>query len=1016
MAEKQNNGKTYWKSFGELAKDPAVMEQLSNEFPADYDVPSGNISAMTRRTFMGLLAASTALVATGCRKPEQEIVPYVKKPEYITPGIANTFTTAFTRQNFAAGLLVTAREGRPIKIEGNDLCSISGGKSTHLAQASLLSLYDPDRVLRPTVHDSDSTPLNAYRRIADALHEVAEQGRSIRIMVDEHASPSLHALYSDLARMLPDTRVVTWPALTSYGAAEANHRLLGIDAVLVPDLSKAKVVLGVDSDFLGTDSESLYHIRKFSQSRKPERILPEMSRYYAVESAMTVSGSNADQHIRIHPAEINEFLRALLHEMVVVRGKGGLDAAAVSALSDAGNPQFKEIGAIADDLLGGAGVVMIGRHLPAETHALGVMCNQVIGAIGEDRIIDPRHALPYSNDKSAGIDQLRRELEGGKVGALIFGDVNPAYSMPGDLFRKLTSRVMHRFSLSLYADETSKYCSIFIPVNHYLEAWGDVAMLDGSQAVAQPLIAPLNEAQPSLADALMGIARAYDEQNFSETKTFYDYVRSRWQEELFPGSGAASFTAFWNNALRKGTVNLKPAPATASLRQDETVKMLKSTASAPAKAMMLGVLPSHSLDDGRYANLGWLMELPDPVTKVTWDNCAVMSRATAEKLGVTNEDVVELRTASGSVRLPVFRQPGMADDLIIASTGFGRSEGGRVLADKGVNVFPLASSATQVLGYMPVQVKATGDQYPIATTQDHHSLSGDEFFGIDRKDIVKQGSLAEFVANPAALYANDVPVYGAENATDRPISIMPAHEYNGKHRWGMTIDTTACVGCNACVTACVAENNIPMVGKEEVMNGREMFWLRIDRYYSGDEDNPDTTLQPMLCQHCEKAPCENVCPVAATTHNDEGLNQMTYNRCVGTRYCSNNCPYKVRRFNFLNYHDDDRDPLSLVFNPDVTVRMRGVMEKCTFCVQRINTAKYAAKNEGRDLLRDGEVVTACQQSCPADAIVFGNINDPESAVSRSRETERGYHVLQSLNIIPSITYKAKIRNTNGGAA
>ncbi|MDT8324319.1 MAG: TAT-variant-translocated molybdopterin oxidoreductase, partial [Bacteroidota bacterium] len=1015
-AETDTNGKTYWKSFGELGRDPALMEQMQNEFPADYDVPNGKAGGITRRTFMGLLAASAALAATGCRRPEQEIVPYVKKPEYLTPGVANFFASAFSRQNFAAGILVTSREGRPIKIEGNDLCPVSGGKSTHLAQASLLSLYDPDRMLRPTVNNSDSTPLNAMRRIADAIREVTAQGRKVRIMVDEHASPSLRKLYDELARVLPDTRVVTWPALAAYGAAQANRELLGVDAVIVPDLSKAKVILGVDADFLGSDNESLYHIRQFARGRKPERDDAAMNRYYAVESMMTTSGSNADRRIRIKPGEINEFLRALLHEVAVVRGRGGLDAALLTGLRDAGNAQFTEITAIADDLLAHASVVMIGRHLPAETHALGLMLNQAIGAIGSDRVLDPRHTLPYSNDKTAEMEMLQTELRSGKVGVLIFGDVNPAYSMPGDMFRTLTSRVLYRFSLSQYADETSKSCSIFIPVNHYLEAWGDAAMFDGSQAVAQPLIAPLNQAQPSLADALMGIARAYDETSFSDSANFYAYVRARWEAEVFPRSGAAAFTGFWTDALREGSVRFAPAPADAGFRPDAAARMLRKSAAAPSAGMMLGVLPSHSLDDGRYANTGWLMELPDPVTKTTWDNLAIMSRATARALGVKQEDVVEVRTEAGTTRLPVFIQPGVADDVVITHTGFGRQEGGRVLADKGVNVFPLLPAGTHALGYLPVQVTSTGDRYPIATTQDHHSLSGDELYDIDRKEIVKEGSLADFIANPASLYRHDLPVYGAEDATDRPISITTPHDYSKGHRWGMTIDTSACVGCNACVVACVSENNIPMVGKEEVMNGREMHWIRIDRYYSGDEDNPDTTLQPMLCQHCEKAPCENVCPVAATTHSPEGLNEMTYNRCVGTRYCSNNCPYKVRRFNYLNYHEEDRDPLSLVFNPDVTVRMRGVMEKCTFCVQRINTAKYATKNEGRDMLRDGEVVTACQQACPADAIVFGNTNDAESAVSKSRQSERGYHVLQSLNIIPSITYKAKIRNTNGGAA
>lgn len=1015
MADTRSTGKTYWKSYEELSKDPALMKQLHNEFPENGSAPGGSVGSMTRRAFMGLLAASTALAATGCRRPEQEIVPYVRKPEYLTPGIANFFTTAFTRQNFAAGILVESREGRPIKIEGNDRCPVSAGKSNHLMQASLLSLYDPDRILRPTVNNSDSTPLNAYRRIADAVREVTAQGKTVRILVDEHASPSLQKLYSDLERFLPETRVVTWPAITAYGAAEANARLLGVDAELVPDLGKAGTILGVDADFLGTDPTSLWHIRRFASRRKPEHGTPEMNRFYAVESAVSTTGSNADQRIRVKPGEIDAFLLALLHELVVVRGVRGLDAETTTMLHGVTGDRFPEMKRIADDLLRSPSVVMIGRHLPEHTHTLGILCNTVLGAIWEGCILDPRRTLPFSHSKQRAITEFRKELDRGDVGVLLFAGVNSAYSMPAGMFRSLSSRVLYRFSLSLYADETSKVCSIFIPVNHYLEQWGDVVLFDGSQAIVQPLIAPLNEGQPSLPDALIGIARAVSEEHFADVPNYYEYVRARWESDVLPRSGETSFGSFWTEALRNGTVALTAPSTSVTVNAAPARDMIRTALSSGNAGMMLGVLPSHSLDDGLYANLGWLMELPDPVTKATWDNLAVMSRTTAGALGVEKGDVIRVKTAAGSTHLPVFIQPGMADDVILTHTGFGRTEGGRVLAGQGVNVFPLMPEAGRSIGYVSVQVEKTGERYPIATTQDHHSLSGEELFDIDRKEIVKEGTLEDFLANPATLFRHDLPVYGAADATDRPISIMPPHDYSRGHRWGMSIDTSACVGCNACVIACVSENNIPMVGKDEVMNGREMHWIRIDRYYSGDEDNPATTLQPMLCQHCEKAPCENVCPVAATTHSPEGLNEMTYNRCVGTRYCSNNCPYKVRRFNYLNYHRDDRDPMSFVFNPDVTVRMRGVMEKCTFCVQRINEAKYQAKNEGRDSLRDGEVHTACQQACPADAIVFGNINDPESAVSKSMRTERGYHVLQSLNVIPSITYKAKIRNTNGGA-
>ncbi|MBR9979043.1 MAG: TAT-variant-translocated molybdopterin oxidoreductase [Bacteroidetes bacterium] len=1021
MSDTDRSKKTYWKSFGELGKDPAILEQLGNEFPPDYDQFGGDGSSITRRTFMGLMAASAALAATGCRRPEQEIVPYVRKPEYITPGISNHFATAFTLQNFATGLLVRSREGRPIKIEGNDQCPVSAGKSTHIAQASLLALYDPDRRLRPTVSNSDSTPLNAMRRMADAIREVSEEGKEVRIVVDEHASPSLVRLYDELERMLPNTRVITWPAIVAGGAAEANRQLFDTDAILIPDLSRADVILGIDADFLGTDPEALYHIRNFSSRRKPEPSSPDMNRFYAVEAAMTMTGSNADERIRLTPDAFDGFLLGLLHEIVVVRGHGTVDAGVRSALVPPADDVLPLIRRIAGDLITHSSVVMVGRHLSAHTHALGMILNHTLGAVADDGIIDPRRALPYSNAKTMAIEAFRREMEQGEVGAVIFADVNPAYSLPADSFRTLIANVQYRFSLSLYADETSKFCSIFIPVNHYLESWGDVRKIDGSEAVVQPLIAPLNEGQLSLGDVLIGITRAFDEGAFRDTPAFYDFVRNRWREEHLPASGRSSFDGFWHDILRSGHWAVEATgrqlilnnKAAAELSAQAAKHRVTVAATDTGTAVHFGVFPGYALYDGRYANLGWLMELPDPVTKVTWENVAALSRSTAMLLGVEQGDVITVTTGAGEASLPVLIQPGMADNTVITHTGFGRREGGRVAAGKGSNAYALMNGP-ETIGYQSATLNITGNKVRIATTQDHHSLSGDGHHGIDRSDIVKEGTLAAFLSNPASLYEKDLPLYGTEKNTDRPISITTPHDYSSGHRWGMTIDTSACVGCHACVTACQSENNIPVVGKEQVLRGREMHWIRIDRYYSGSEDNPDTLLQPMLCQHCEKAPCENVCPVAATTHSPEGLNEMTYNRCVGTRYCSNNCPYKVRRFNYLNYHKEDRDPLGMVFNPDVTVRMRGVMEKCTFCVQRINEAKHHAKNEGRELLQDGEVVTACQQACPADAIVFGNTNDPESAVSRSQTTERGYHVLRELNVVPSITYKARIRNTNGG--
>lgn len=1015
MSDKSSSEKTYWKSFEELSSDPSVIEQLKYEFPEGYDTPIEG-SAMKRRTFMGLMAASMALAATACRRPVEEIIPYSKKPEYLIPGVANHFTTAFTLGNFASGLLVRSREGRPVKIEGNDLDPVSGGATSVLAQASLLSLYDPDRVLRPTVNNADATALNAVTRMAAAIREAAAKGRKVRIVVDEHASPALAKLYAECERVFPNAAVVTMPALMQHGEAEANRQLLGIDGIIVPDLSKADVILGIDADFLGSDPEAVYHIRRFAKGRKPSAKSPAMSRYYAVEAAMTPSGANADYRVRIKPQEYNEFLLALLHELVVVRNAGNLGAAA-GMLNGHANVNFAFLKRIAGDLLKGKGVVLTGKHLPAETHALGIMVNYVIGAYGEDKPINPAHVLPFSGSKKSAADTFLKEMKNGEVGVVIFAGVNPAYSIGEKDFRSLVSRVLYKFQFGLYADETSKLASIFVPVNHFLEHWGDAQMLDGSRAVQQPLIAPLNDNQPSLPDALMMLMTAYDAAKAPQAANYYEYLKSVWQSEVYPAAGAGdSFASFWDSALRSGTVRMTPVSRAIAWNGGAAASMIRSAEKPQGTGMLCGVLPHIYLHDGTYANLGWLLELPDPVMKVTWDNVAAMSQATADKLGVKTEDVVTLKTSAGSIEAPVFIQPGMADGVVITHTGYGRTEGGRVLDGAGTNAFALMHSTSTSTGYLPVTVSNTGKSKPVASTQNNYSLSGKAVFDRDRSNIVRDVTLAQFLNDPDIIAKMDTPAEGAEKPLDKPISMYPEVNYSKGHHWAMTIDASACVGCNACVIACQSENNIPVVGKEEVIKGRHMHWLRIDRYYNGKPEEPNVLWQPMLCQHCENAPCENVCPVAATTHSPEGLNEMTYNRCVGTRYCSNNCPYKVRRFNFLDFHTEKREPHGFVFNPDVTVRMRGVMEKCTFCVQRINEAKYHAKNEGRELINDGEVVTACQQVCPAEAITFGNKNDKSSAVAKSRESDRGYLVLRELNTRPMVTYLAKIRNNNGETA
>lgn len=981
-----SGGKRYWKSSDEFLIGNN-QEATHQEFSADYDKPPVFESPVTRRTFMALLSASMAVGAAACRRPDHKLVPSVKAVEYRTPGIPNYYTTVYQNGNAAIGLLVKTTEGRPIKIDGNDRHSASMGVSSSRIQASLLSLYDPDRVLRrPRIKGGDSSVNNAISTIADACKAAMAEGKSVRVLLHEHSSPSLSALLSEIETAIPNLKFVTLPTTLADGTAAANSAILGVNGEMVPDLSKADVIVSVDADLLGTDKNSIYHIRNFSAKRKPTKKNPEMNMLIAVESMMSLTGANADYRFPVAPAEYEQVLASILKEVLASKGTSAVGAGVASSVSSASNAHGKKI---AEMLLkaGDKGVVVAGAHLSANANAMALCINLALGSVGADKALNTNHVLPNSGVKSTAINALRDELKAKSVGVAVFADVNPEYSGDRDM-KALIAGIGKRISLSQYADETSEICSITLPTTHYLEEWGDAVSFDGTLSIQQPMIAPLNESSISIPDAMMQIAKALNPALFAATATYFDYVRARHQAAL-PNQ------AEWELALQNGIVKTPEIAAAGAVTVNESAAAqwtVKSNSAMTGKTVC-HIHLSPNVHDGDMANNGWMQELPNPVTKVTWGNVAAMSSKTAAGMNAAIGDMIRITTANGSIEVPAFVQEGMADDVVSVMTGYGRTAGGQVMKSVGGNAYKLLG-AGESLGYISVTMEKTGANETLAITQGHNTIDG--------RDIVRDFTLADFAAGHTEHEHPLIP---------HDLSIVDSYEYKG-HRWGMTIDMSACIGCNACTTACQVENNIPAVGKDQVIKGREMHWIRLDRYYSTDkEGNVETLFQPMLCQHCENAPCENVCPVAATTHSPEGLNEMTYNRCVGTRYCLNNCPYKVRRFNFLNWHKNEKTPMDLVFNPDVTVRMRGIMEKCTFCVQRINEAKFHAKDHGRARVNDGEVITACQQACPAGAIIFGDMNDKTSRVYASKNTDdRKFKVLEELNVRPSITYHGKIRN------
>jgi molybdopterin-containing oxidoreductase family iron-sulfur binding subunit len=973
----------YWKSLEELAESPGFTEFLHREFPqnaSEWQDPAG------RRDFMRLMGASVALAGlTACtRQPEEKIVPHVKAPEEMVPGRALYFATAVSDHGYAKGVLVESHEGRPTKIEGNPEHPSSLGKSDLHTQAQILALYDPDRS-QALKQRGEIRPWGAFlsgmRTAMEAQKAIGGEG--FRILTETVTSPTLIAQIEEILAGLPKAKWIQWEPAGRDQVRAGAKLAFGQAAEPVHALQGADVIVSLDADFLASGPASVRLLNEFSKRRKVEN--GPLNRLYVVESFPTSTGSVAEHRRAVKPSEVEGMARAIAAGL-------GLPVAGAAAGAHA-----KWVAALVADLQAHAGrsVVIAGDHQPPAVHALAHAINEKLGNVGVTVRYLPPATSALAHEGPAALAELANELEAGKVDVLLVVGANPVYTAPAEL--EFGRRILKAFTLvhaGLHEDETGELAGWHVPLAHSLESWSDLRAEDGTVSIVQPLIAPLYSAAHPVHEVVGAFAARQE-------RKAYDAVRGTWKDRL-----GLDFEKAWRKAVHDGVVaGQAPAPLALVVQPGEWM----SASPKAVSGLEVAFRPDPAVDDGRFANNGWLQELPKPMTKVTWENVVHLSPATAEKMGLRpgkqtarglEADVVEVILGGKAVRGPAWIVPGHADDTVTLNLGYGRTKAGRVGTGIGYDAFTLRTSAG--LWSAPgVAVRQTGERVLVAGTQDHWTIEAHTEAG--NRHLVRAFTADEYAKDPGA-----VQKLGHDPAPT--MTMFEPHKYEG-HAWGMTIDLASCVGCNACVVACVAENNIPVVGKEQVAFGREMQWLRVDRYYEGAVDDPGFHHQPVPCMHCENAPCEQVCPVAATVHSDEGLNDMVYNRCVGTRYCSNNCPYKVRRFNFYLYQDWETPSLKLMRNPDVSIRSRGVMEKCTYCVQRINRVRIDARNEGRDI-KDGEIQTACQQACPAEAIVFGDVNDPQSRVSKLKATQRNYGILTDLNTRPRTTYLAEIRNPN----
>jgi molybdopterin-containing oxidoreductase family iron-sulfur binding subunit len=972
-----SRAKDRWRSLAEAAGH--VDPDATREFPPGVDEPP-DAGSLGRRDALKLLGASVMLSgAAGCsRAPRGKIVPYGVQPPEVTPGVAQHYATAMSLDGYATGLIVESHEGRPTKIEGNPDHPASLGATGLLEQASILSLYDPARaqgIYRQGLPQS-------WRRLTESLLEVrAANGAmdGLHLLLEPTSSPWMGALLAELGRLGAKTHY--YSPVSRTAAWEGTRLAFGraLDPVL--DLRRADVIVSLDADVLASGPFHCRYARQFADGRRVRSSHDPMNRLYVVEPMLTVTGATADHRLRAKARDVATIAAALFRET----GARVADHPSWFAAISEPLGRWQEaadvttwVRAVAKDLAlhKGRSVVVAGESQPAIVHALAALLNVALGNVGQtvDFVVP---AIVDAGTDAHGLDPLLAELDAGHVKTLVILGGNPTYTAPADVdFGKRISRAKTTAYLGAYDNETAKSCEWLVPLAHYLETWGDARALDGTASIVQPLIAPLfgGRTEGEILQVLLGRLDVPG----------YDGLVDQWKR------GRADFDAMWPASLKLGLVQGTAARAE-SVKVDPTgIARALGTPVRASSDLELVLRADTKVHDGTFSNNAWLLELPDAMTKITWGNAALVSPVTAARLGLAVEDVVELSVSGRKLRAPVFVMPGQADDSIALALGYGR-EGDEELGKVGVNAYRLRTSSSPFFSDR-LELTKTGEKQLLATTQEHWSM--------ENRPIARQAKLRQYQETPGE-------ISGDHAAKQTLYQLRPS----APNQWALSIDLNACTGCNVCVVACQAENNIPIVGEEGVRKNREMHWIRLDRYFSGSENDPQVDVEPMACQHCEKAPCEYVCPVGATVHSPDGLNEMIYNRCVGTRFCSNNCPYKVRRFNWFDYNREKSAPARMLMNPDVTVRARGVMEKCSYCVQRIREVEIHSRIAGTPI-PDGGIKTACQQACPSNAIVFGSLGDPSSEVSTLHANERTYKVLDELGTEPRTRYMVRLRNPN----
>lgn len=1025
---KSDSKPTHWKSLDEYnnANADNQLKVKANEFAEgaeNFDINSK--SKVSRRKFMALMSASSAMAMAACTdyRDKGEIVPYVVKPEEVIPGIANYYSSTLISDGSGQGILVKAREGRPIMIEGNPQHPVSKGKLETSSIARILDMYDPGRLQKPRMKRGDKLVdtnwTDVDNSILKSLNNSVSSGKEIAILTGKVISPTYVKVLEDFKAKYPTTKVYSFELFNDNNKQLAWNKSTGGTTFPLIDLDKASIILSIDSDFLGTDGNINENIRMFATNRDFENPT-SYSRLYQVEGSYTLTGSNADYRLRLTPENYLDVVASLINHFAGQQGKPTMSGFnSLEALAKENGWRAEAATKLVSDLESNKGkaIVLGGKQLSVDLHLAINYLNDLIGGNELYRMNESEfRALNLSSNDE--INSLSNKMRNGKVGTLINIETNPTYHLPSKFSKDVLSKVNTVITLAEFENETSLNSNYVLGINHDIESWGDAKIRTGVISTQQPVIAPLYNTRQKEAILLNWVNEG---QNYSED-IYHKYLQSNWETNIYPTlSRAVAFKEFWFATLHDGVTTFNETSLASSSVNSGSISGIKSTKKSNYSVILQ---ENYFIRDGRYAANGFLQESAHPVTKLTWDNCAMISPSTAKELKVEMGDMIEVSLNGKAIDLPVLVQPAMAEKVIAVDLGYGRTNSGPIGNGVGFDVTPFMSdNGISSWIYTGANVKVTGNQYELVSTQEHHALD-DEFLitevrkndkgevtgggeSFDRaRGIIQDATVASYLNNPKVLKQHEHEVF----------SITKDFEYNNM-KWAMSIDMNKCIGCNACSIACYVENNIPVVGKEEVGVGREMGWMRIDRYFGGTPDDAIMSNQPMLCQHCDNAPCENVCPVVATTHSQDGLNQMVYNRCVGTRYCSNNCPYKVRRFNFFDFRDSLADgyykteSTKIMMNPEVTIRARGVMEKCTFCVQRISEAKQHAREQGREV-KGSDVTTACQDACPSNAIEFGNANEKDSRVAMMREHNLGYHVLDYLNIKPNVTYLAKLRNSD----